>query len=157
MLRKGPEDVPASWLVLFFAVGLLALSFFSSAVLIDDSANDSLSLSFLVTVSSYVLYWFVLLVNGFSHRLLPTVSAIMACGSIISIVAVASRVFLQPFLSTNLTLVTAQLIVLWTIPVKGHIIARAIDRHWYIGIVIAMAVFIMQNVAYVAMIAPAAD
>lgn len=157
MLRKGPEDVPASWLVLACALGLLALSFFSSAVLVVNSANDSLSLSFLLTISSYVLYWFVLLVNGYAHRLLPTLSAIMACGSIISIFGVAARVFLEPFFSTNLTLTVTQLILLWTIPVKGHIIARAIGRHWYIGIVIAMSIFIMQNVAYVAMIARTAN
>jgi len=32
------------------------------------------------------------------------------------------------------------------VPVEGHIIARAIDRHWYVGIVIAVGVFIFQYV-----------
>ena len=157
MLRKGPEDVPASGLVLSFAIGLLILSFVSSAVLISESGDDSLSASLLITISSYVAYWLVLLVTGFAHRLLPTLSSIMACGSLLSIAGVAARVFLGPFLSANLTLIVAQLILLWTIPVKGHIIARAIGRHWYLGIAIAMTIFVMQNLAYIALIAPAAE
>jgi len=32
--------------------------------------------------------------------------------------------------------------------VEGHIIARAIECHWYIGIVIAIAVFVLQYVIY---------
>ena len=28
--------------------------------------------------------------------------------------------------------------MLWSVPVEGHIIARAIDRHWYLGIAIAV-------------------
>jgi hypothetical protein len=36
------------------------------------------------------------------------------------------------------------LVLLWSVPVEGHILARTIDRHWYVGIVVAMAVFIFQ-------------
>jgi hypothetical protein len=40
------------------------------------------------------------------------------------------------------------LILLWSIPVEGHIIARAIDRHWYVGIGAALAVFVFQLFLY---------
>jgi hypothetical protein len=155
MLRKGPESVPASMFVLAFAVGLLLLSFLCTAILMSEPGTDDLGLSFLITIASYVLYWIVLLVNGYAHRLLPTLSSIMACGSLLTIAGVAARVFLGPFLSANLTMVVAQLILIWTVPVKGHIIARAIGRHWYLGIAIAMTIFVMQNVAYFALIGPA--
>ncbi len=157
MLRKGPENVPASVTVLAFAIGLLLLSFFCSAVLVGESGNSDLGLSFLMTISSYVLYWLVLLVNGRANRLLPTISSIMACGSLLSISQVAAQVFLGPFLSINLTFIIAWLIEIWKIPVKGHIIARAIERHWYLGIAIAMTIFIMQYVAYRALLGSAAN
>lgn len=155
MLRKGPENVPASVTVLLFAIGLLLLSFFCSAVLISDSGNDNLSLSFLVTISSYALYWLILVISGYARRLLPTISSIMACGSLLTILQVAAQVFLGPFLSLNLTFIVAWLIEIWKIPVKGHIIASAIGRHWYVGIAIAMTIFVMQYAAYRALMAPA--
>jgi hypothetical protein len=157
MLRKGPENIPASVTVLAFAIGLLLLSFFCSAILITESGNDSLSLSFLITIFSYVLYWLILVVNGYANRLLPTISSIMACGSLLTITQVAAQVFLGPFLSVNLTFIVAWLIEIWKIPVKGHIIARAIGQHWYLGIVIAMTIFIMQYAAYRALIGSATN
>ena len=36
------------------------------------------------------------------------------------------------------------LVLLWSVPVEGHIIARAIDRFWYVGLVAASTVFIVQ-------------
>lgn len=157
MLRKGPEDVPVSVTVLAFSIGLLLLSFFCSAILISDSGGDNLSWSFLMSISSYVIYWLVLVVNGYANRLLPTISSIMACGSLLTIIQVAAQIFLGPFLSINLTFVIAWLIEIWKIPVKGHIIARAIGQHWYFGIVIAMTIFIMQYAAYRALIGSATN
>ena len=143
--------------MLAFSTGLLLLSFFCSAILISDSGGDNLALSFLMSISSYVLYWLVLVVNGYANRLLPTISSIMACGSLLTIIQVAAQVFLGPFLSVNLIFVIAWLIEIWKIPVKGHIIARAIGQHWYIGIAIAMTIFIMQYAAYRALTASAAN
>jgi hypothetical protein len=40
------------------------------------------------------------------------------------------------------------LILLWSVPVEGHIIARAIDRPWFVGIIMAIAVFIIQLYLY---------
>jgi hypothetical protein len=40
----------------------------------------------------------------------------------------------------------AWLILLWSVSIKGHIIASAIDRHWYIGLSIAVAVFVLQSI-----------
>ena len=67
---------------------------------------------------------------------------------------VAEFVLFTPFLGPTITGIVAQLILLWSVPVEGHIIARALGRHWYIGIVIAIGVFVLQYVIYSAM-APA--
>lgn len=149
--------MPASLIVLAFAFGLLLLSFFCSAILLGDSTNDNLGLSFFVSIASYVLYWVVLLVNGYSRRLVPTIASIMACGSLLTIVQVAVQIFLGPFLSVNLIFIVAWLIEIWKIPVKGHIIARSIGQHWYFGILIAMTIFIMQYAAYQALIGSASN
>jgi len=157
LLRKGPDSVPASLFVLAFACGLLLFSFFCSAILISASGNGDLGLSFLLSIASYVLYWVVLIVNGYARRMLPTISSIMACGSLLTIIQVVAQVFMGPFLSVNLTFILVWLIEIWKIPVKGHIIAGAIGRHWYFGIMIAMTIFIMQYAAYRAFIEPASN
>jgi hypothetical protein len=81
-------------------------------------------------------------------RLLQTVTAILGCGAILSLLFVAGNVFLSPFLSKNISSIVATLILLWSIPVEGHIIARAINRHWYVGVLAAMSVFIFQIFLY---------
>ena len=70
---------------------------------------------------------------------------------------VVAQIFMGPFLSVNLTFIVVWLIEIWKIPVKGHIIAWAIGRHWYFGIMIAMTIFIMQYAAYRAFIEPASN
>jgi hypothetical protein len=149
--------VPASLIVLAYAFGLLLLSFFCSALLIAESGNDNLGMSFFVSIASYGLYSIVLFVNGYSRRMVPTISSIMACGSLLTITQVAAQIFLGSFLSINLVFIVAWLIEIWKIPVKGHIIARAIGQHWYFGILIAMTIFIMQYVAYQALIGSASN
>ncbi len=151
MLRKGPDSVPNSLSVLAFAIGLLLFSFFCSATLTPATGNDDLGVSFLTAIMSYVVYWLVLVSTGHSNRLLPTISSIMACGSLLSVARVVVYVVLTPILSVNMTMIVVELIVIWSIPVKGHIIARAIGQHWYVGIAIAMIIFIMRGFVYFAM------
>ena len=147
-LRKGPEDVPDAPLVLAAAFGLLLLSTFSSSILIDTDAGDSVVMSFITSLLGYVFYTFVLTIAGFTHRFTQTISCIMGCGSILSIMMVFAVIMLGPFLGARFASIVAALILFWSVPVKGHIIARAIEKHWYVGIVIAMTIFVLQYVIY---------
>jgi hypothetical protein len=69
---------------------------------------------------------------------------------------IAGRLFLTPLLSADVANIVVTLILLWSIPVEGHIIARAIERHWYIGIVAAMTVFVFQLFLH-SLLEPAVD
>lgn len=155
-MRKGPEHLPDSPLVLVFAVVLFAIAMLVSTALIQEESNDSMSLSIAVSVAGYGLYWFVMTLTGYAHRFVPTVSAIMACGSILTVAMVGAFLILNPLLGTNAAAIVAWLILIWSVPVKGHIIARAIERHWYLGITIALTIFILQRIAYDSLVANAA-
>ncbi len=144
MLRKGPEQVPDSWLVFLFALVLMQFSSFVAATLINLGEDHSHLLTFMTNFLGMGIYAAILFVTGFSHRLVPVVSAIVACGSILTLLFVAAYVMLNPFLGGDIAVIVATLIIIWSVPVEGHIIARGIDQHWYIGIVIAMIVFIVQ-------------
>ena len=152
LLKTGPEKLPNSTFVLIYAIGLLIFAFASSAALTEASENSDLAISFLVAVLSYLVYWIILFVTGFARRMLPTIAAIMACGSILTILQSVVFVVMGLFASTGTTATVSWLILIWAIPVKGNIIARAIEQHWFIGIAIAMSIFVMQNIVYVALV-----
>jgi len=144
MLRKGPEHVPDSAIVLLLSGVLLFFSIFCSTVLVVEGEADDTLLTLVTALLGYVIYTAVLGATGKLRRFIPTIASIMACGSILSVLMVAVFVMFGPFLGTSLASLLALFILLWSVPVKGHIIARGIDQHWYAGIVIAMIVFIVQ-------------
>ncbi len=144
MLRKGPDRVPASWLVFLFALALMQLTSFIGASLIDYGDNYSHLLAFMSNLLGMCVYAAILFVTGFANRFLQTVSAIVACGAILGLLFVASYVMLTPFLGKDIAVILATLFIFWSVPVEGHIIARAIEQNWYLGIAIAMVVFIVQ-------------
>ena len=144
LLRKGPESLPASWLVFGFAIVLMELSSLVAATLVDLGEDHSLVLSFLTGLVGMAIYASILFVTRFPHRLLQTLSAIVACGSILIFLFVAVNVTLSPLLGQDLARDISALVIFWSVPVEGHIIARAIGQHWYLGIAIAMGIFIVQ-------------
>ncbi len=155
LLRKGPEDVPSSTSVLLFALGLLICAFALSAVVAPGGGSANLAVSFFVTAISYVIFWLVLLVTGFSRRLVPTIASIMACGSILTLFQSLIIGVLSVIATERTTATIVWLIAVWGIPVKGNIIARAIEQHWFAGIAIAMSVFVLQYVVYFSLAKPA--
>ena len=82
--------------------------------------------------------------------------AVLGCGALLNLLFVAGNVGLTPLVGANLTNIIVTLILFWSIPVEGHIVARAIERHWYVGIVIAMAVFVFQLIIFGLLNPPAA-
>ncbi len=144
MLRKGPAQVPASWLVFLLAVALMQLTSFVGATLIDYGDNYSHLLAFISNLLGMSIYAAILFLAGFAKRFLQTISAITACGAILGLLFVSSYVMLTPFLGKDIAVVLAMLFIFWSVPVEGHIIARAIEQNWYLGIAIAMVVFIVQ-------------
>ena len=57
-------------------------------------------------------------------------------------------VILAPQLFGNTASLIALLVLIWSVPVKGHIISRAIGMHWYIGISVALVIYLLQQIAY---------
>ena len=150
-LRKGPEHLPHSALVFGFAFGLFLMAMFVSDVLIESDASIVLSVA--ASALGYLMYWVVIGATGHIERALRTITALVGCGSLLLILMVAAFVLLTPFLGSNIASIIAWLIILWSIPVEGHIIARAIEQHWFVGVGIALAIYIMQHLAYQSMTA----
>ena len=148
LLRKGPEDLPRSWFLFAVIVALWVFSGLASLALIKPIDESDFLLGLFSGAVGIICYASLVLISGHSARLLQTVSAIVGCGALITFAFVAEYVLLLPFLGETITGLIANLILLWSVPVEGHIIARAIDRHWYIGILIAILVFALQLIIY---------
>lgn len=113
-------------------------------VLIEALAEQDYVLTLLTNLVGVVFYAAVLFVTGHSRRTLQSVTAVIGCGAILTILFVAEFVLFRPFLGAGIAGIVAALIIFWSVPVEGHIISRAIDRHWFVGIAIAIAAFILQ-------------
>ena len=148
LLRKGPDSIPRSAVLFSMILGLWLLSALVVLALIEQFDESDFLLSLFAGLVGVLCYAAVVVISGHSSRVLQTISAVLGCGALISLAFVAEFVLFTPFLGQSITGIVAQLILLWAVPVEGHIIARAIDRHWYVGILIAISVFVLQFVIY---------
>ncbi len=144
LLRKGPEVIPASP-VLFamtIVIWIVAVSF--PLVALPDFGGRDVAIAAINTSLSLLIFSGLLALAGKSHRTLPTLTAMLGCGSVISLAIVLWIVMLTPTGDPIVIYLVPQLMLYWSVPVKGHILARALNKHWFVGIAIACAVFVMQ-------------
>ena len=146
LLRKGPEHLPRSPVVLMMSIVLWLFSALFALALIERYDESDFFLGLFSGLVGIVCYAAIVVMSGQPARLLQTVSAIVGVGALITLAFVVEYSVLTPFLGDVSAGLIATLILFWSVPVEGHIIARAIDRHWYVGIVIAVGVFIFQYV-----------
>ncbi len=73
-----------------------------------------------------------------------TITAIIGVSALMRVAYLAANTLLMPFLGVGFMRIVVIATILWSISVKGHIIASAIERHWYAGLAVALIVTIMQ-------------
>ena len=148
LLRKGPEDIPRSWFLFVLIVALWLFSSLAALALIEQFDETDFFLGLFSGFIGIVCYAALVMVSGWPGRVLQTISAILGSGALISLAFVAAYVLLSPLLGAESAANIATLVGLWSIVVEGNIIARAMERHWYIGILVAIAVFAFQLIIY---------
>ncbi len=143
-LRKGPDALPYSWALCLVVLMLWVVAGFAITLTTPEMDDRDFLVAMLTSVTGLACYAAIIVLRGRTSRLLQVVTAIVGCGALLSFLSVAVDVSLSSLLSDDAANIVVTLVLLWSVPVEGHIIARAIDRHWYVGILIAMAVFILQ-------------
>ncbi len=144
LLRKGPEAIPNSWILLYMSIGFWMLALVSTVALIANYGADDAWISISSAALAAVCYLFVLVAMGYGSRAIPTLAALIGSGAVIWFMQLASIVLLGPVLGSDRAGLVAFVVLVWSVPVKGNIIARAINWHWYAGIVIAFSIFLLQ-------------
>ncbi|NNE61241.1 MAG: hypothetical protein HKN35_10120 [Woeseia sp.] len=130
--------------MLLISVAMFLLSSFAAITLIAVSEDTNYFLTLLSYVLGLAFYAAIIFVSGHAGRMLSAISSIIACGAMITLLFVIEFSLFEPLLGRDIAGLFATLIIFWSVPVEGHIIAAAISQHWFVGIVIAMIAFILQ-------------
>ena len=148
LLRKGPDSLPHSSVLLLIVAAIWLAVGAIGAMIVDTYDGQALLVDLILTTFGFGLYAVVVKVFDRSERLLRALTAILGCGAILGTTLFAGRYVLTTFLAVEETRLLSELILLWSILVEGHIIARSIDRPTVIGFLIALAVLIGQLQIY---------
>ena len=147
-LKKGPDAIPYSWFLCLITMTMWLFAGLAMTAMTEELGEADFLLGTFTGVAGLACYASIIVLSGHTPRLLQTVTAILGCGAVLSLLFIVGNVLLAPVLGASVTDLVVTLVLLWSIPVEGHIIARAIDRHWYVGIVAALAVFVFQLFLY---------
>jgi hypothetical protein len=144
LLRKGPDALPHSSVLLLIVAAIWIAVGAIGAMIVDTYNGQALLADLILTALGFGLYAVVVKVFERSERLLRALTAILGCGAMFGVALFAGRYVLTTFLAVEEAPLFSELILMWSILVEGHIIARTIDRQWVIGFLIALAVLIGQ-------------
>lgn len=144
LLRKGPEALPRAPVVIVFSAALWLLASIVALVVVENYTGNTFLLGIVIGVIGFMIYALLVNAAGKGARLLQTLSAIIGCGAVLSFAVLICEAVLPYVLNEVQVRAIITLIWLWSVPVEGHIIARAINRLWYVGFFAAATVFVVQ-------------
>ena len=144
LLRKGPQHLPQSLIIFAMALGLWMMSLLTTIGLVDYIDESSFFSEFLWALAVLSLYSAVVYVAGFGERIVQTITAIIGCGALLSVCFAVTYSALGPLLGRAFLELMVYGFVLWSLSVKGHIVATAINARWYVGALIAASIFFGQ-------------
>lgn len=148
LLRKGPQHVPLSPVLLRLTLIVYALA----ALITLVSITDLLS-ALLQTVADVglliALTWAVLAGFGHRQRLVQTLTALAGAGAILWLLSLPNALWIAQASAQSeearLPVLLQQLIVVWDIVIKGHILRCAIDIDLWLGVLWALGIFFVTN------------
>jgi len=123
---------------------MLFVSSYCAATLIEGMRSQNQFMTFFGYTLGLIFYGSVLFITGYAGRMLQTISAIVACGALITLLYVVEYLLFKAIFGVEIASLVGILIIFWSVPVEGHIIARAIQQHRFVGITIAMVALILQ-------------
>lgn len=144
LLRKGPDAIPSAPVVLLLCISLWVFSGLMLVVAHSQFSMFDLSVGLFTGVVSFIAYASLLAFFGFTSRTYSTLSAIAGCGAVAVFGFVVIYSLLQPILGPQQAYLAGYPLLLWTIPVEGYIVAKAINRPWFFGCMIALTLFFVQ-------------
>ena len=144
LLRKGPDAIPASWLPFAMAIVLRGIAVVLSVAFIETFTLHYVKIDLVVWTLGLVFFSAIVVITGKGARLSQTLTALVGIGALITFAVLAVRVLGARVLPEATVLTISLLLLLWSVVIKGHIMARALDWHWYLGFILSLVVFLVQ-------------
>ena len=147
-LRKGPENLPHSWLL--FGIVLVA-SIVVELATTEIVLPDFEQLYIVVLALKFVAFAYftaVLAVSGQLKRGAQTLTALAGTDLLLNVVLLSLFVLGGVFADRETLLAVISLLVYWSVPVQGYIISCAIQQHLAIGIALAFVALLLAETTF---------
>jgi hypothetical protein len=156
--RLGPEDLPDSGFLLGLTVVAYVLLQLPIGMIADASMRDVVTQIPVSVVLAFTFVWVVLRLAGFPNRYRQTLAALLGTGTLLTIVAMPFMIWRLSVLQTQPAAPFPELvlliIMLWSIAVDGHIIARALSRPFVVGLLVSIAYLMLYRTLLMELMPP---
>jgi hypothetical protein len=146
--RLGPEDLPDSSFLLGFSLALyLALQVFLALILFGPSVILVKTLVLDIAALTFCL-WALLRLSGYQTRFRQTLTALLGTSAVLSALSAPFSLWRQYTINIESdaalpsTIVFA--IMLWSLVVDGHILARALSKPFGVGLIASVIYFFLH-------------
>ena len=145
-LRRGPQDLPYSPVLLALLIAASILIDLASGTVISGASNV-LPRSLVSTSLVLGLCWIALSIRRLGSRFVQTASAVIACSIVISLLAVpivwlagAPPASGQPPAPLQVLLAWAMLaLIVWNVAINANIVRHALEAPFAFGVALATA------------------
>ena len=146
--RLGPEDLPDSGFLLAVTAVIYILTQFLLAYVIYGAVPQLYPLVALGTALLVAGTWALLLATGRTARFSQTLTSLLGSGALLTVIAVPVCIWSlnsQGIGQAGPSLVLLGIMV-WLIMVYGHIFSRSLSRPFGVGLLVAVAYFLLSQV-----------
>lgn len=146
LLRKRPQDIPASSTFLFFC--LIAYTLCSAAVALASYPGATALFIALVETGLFLLFvYFLLSLRSLTERWLQTSTALAGSGTLLGIISSPLHYWLaaqEPGVAVSPEPVFLFLLLLvWNILVVGHILRHAMSIPFFAGVLVSICYLVL--------------
>ena len=146
--RLGPESLPASGFLLAVTAVIYILTQFLLAYVVYGAVPQLFSMVALETALLVAGTWALLLIAGRTARFSQTLTSLLGSGALLTVLAVPVCIWSLNSQGTGQASPSLVLLGLtvWLIIVYGHIFSRSLSRPFGVGLLFAVAYFLLSQV-----------
>jgi len=144
LLRKGPESIPHSQVLLIVVTAIWLTVEFVGTFAVNAKPLRSILIDMLLVAVSLCIYILVAALFRRRERILRLLVAVLGTSAIFGVL-IFTCLLLMPYglVSDGINWIIV-IIALWSVAVEGHIMAKVIEQPWSVGFLVAFAVFVLQ-------------
>ncbi|MEL7186248.1 MAG: hypothetical protein AAFN50_07415 [Pseudomonadota bacterium] len=147
-LQKGPDAIPRSQVVLLVVVGLWITADILSVMASPQVAMDRRMVGWAITLVALIIFALIVAFYRRQARLVQMMTALIGCTAIFTFmltIVVGISGLLSAESPVQLGFIAAIFgVMLWSVIVDGHILARTIDQPRIVGVMISLSIFLLQ-------------